>query len=97
MGPELTNWPSGTHKGTERERGDCRKTLAAPGIRTLAKSDRVFRAGNRPVSSSEGRHRHVIAGEGPIGHRHTNLADCCGLTTWRFWLRPLMRTRRPVG
>jgi hypothetical protein len=27
--PELANWPCGTHKGTERERGACRKTLAA--------------------------------------------------------------------
>ena len=25
--PELTNWPSDTHKGTEQERAPCRKTI----------------------------------------------------------------------
>jgi hypothetical protein len=43
-----------------------------------------------PVPALKGRDRQgaVIAGEGPIDHRHTNLADCCGWTTGPFWLRP---------
>jgi hypothetical protein len=28
MRPELTNWPPGTHNGTEQEQVVCRKTLA---------------------------------------------------------------------
>jgi hypothetical protein len=39
----------------------------------------------------------VIAAERPVDGRHASLADFCGWTAGPFWLRPLMRTRRPVG